>query len=197
MEVYLLALIAYLLGSVPTGYIIGSWAGVDVRKAGSGNVGATNVARVVGKRQGIFTLIADAAKGFVPVVIALKLGLTPATVAVIGIAAFLGHLYPIFLRFRGGKGVATALGVFLGLAPWAAGILTVIFAAVVLMTRVVSLSSMVTAAAAPLVLWLLRYSPVLIPMSVFIAAMIILRHRENIRRLLSGTEPTLSSPSSR
>jgi glycerol-3-phosphate acyltransferase PlsY len=117
--------------------------------------------------------------------------------AVVGIAAFLGHLYPIFLKFRGGKGVATALGVFLGLAPWATGILVAIFAAVVLMTRVVSLSSMVTAASAPFVLWLLRYSPALILMSVFIAVMIILRHRENIRRLLSGTEPTLSTSSSR
>jgi glycerol-3-phosphate acyltransferase PlsY len=193
----LLALIAYLLGSVPTGYLVGSWAGVDVRKAGSGNVGATNVARVVGKRQGLFTLIADAAKGFVPVVIALKLGLTPVPVVAVGIAAFLGHLYPVFLRFRGGKGVATAFGVFLGLAPWAAGILALIFAAIVLTGRVVSLGSMVTAACAPLVLWLLRYSPALILMSGFIAAMIILRHRENIRRLLSGTEPKLSTSNSR
>src|SRR5215510_2081454 len=118
MATFLSVIFAYLLGSVPTGYILGSLAGVDVRKAGSGNVGATNVARVVGKRHGIFTLVADIAKGFVPVVIALNLGLTSTATAFVGIAAFLGHLYPVFLRFQGGKGVATALGVFLGLFPW-------------------------------------------------------------------------------
>src|SRR5512132_2012641 len=115
MEVYLLVLFAYLLGSVPTCYILGSVVGVDVRKAGSGNVGATNVARVVGKRQGILTLVADIVKGSVPVIVALNISLTPTATSFVGIAAFLGHLYPVFLRFQGGKGVATALGVFLGL----------------------------------------------------------------------------------
>jgi glycerol-3-phosphate acyltransferase PlsY len=197
MEVYLLVFVAYLLGSVPTGYILGSLAGVDVRKAGSGNVGATNVARVAGKRQGIFTLIADTAKGFIPVVIALNLGLSPIATAFVGIAAFLGHLYPVFLKFQGGKGVATALGVFLGLAPWATLILLLVFAAVLLMTRFVSLSSMVAAASSPIVLWLSFYPPILIGMSFFIAAMIILRHRRNIQRLRSGTEPRLGAANSR
>ena len=189
MEVCLLVLTAYLLGSVPTGYIVGSLAGVDVRKAGSGNVGATNVARVVGKRQGIFTLVADAAKGFIPVILALNLGLTPVATVFVGIAAFLGHLYPVFLRFRGGKGVATALGVFLGLAPAATVVLTVVFVVVLIATRFVSLSSMVAAASAPVVLWLLLYPRISIGMSFFIAVMIVLRHRENIQRLLSGAEP--------
>src|SRR6266481_7211624 len=189
MEVCLLVLTAYLLGSVPTGYIVGSLAGVDVRKAGSGNVGATNVARVVGKRQGIFTLVADAAKGFIPVILALNLGLIPVATVFVGIAAFLGHLYPVFLRFRGGKGVATALGVFLGLAPWATVGLIMVFAAVLLTTRFVSLSSIVSAASAPVILWLLSYPPVSIGMSFFIAVMIVLRHRENIQRLLLGAEP--------
>ena len=197
METFLLVIFAYLLGSVPTGYILGSLAGVDVRKAGSGNVGATNVARVVGKRHGIFTLVADIAKGFVPVVIALNLGLTATATALVGVAAFLGHLYPIFLRFRGGKGVATALGVFLGLAPWATVVLMVIFVLVILATRVVSLSSMVAAAAAPIVFWLLTSSPILTGTSVFIALMIVLRHRGNIQRLLSGTEPRVNAFSSR
>ena len=187
--VCLLVLTAYLLGSVPTGYIVGALAGVDVRKVGSGNVGATNVVRVVGKRQGIFTLVADAAKGFVPVIFALNLGLTPVATAFVGIAAFLGHLYPVFLRFRGGKGVATALGVFLGLAPWATVGLIMVFAAVLLTTRFVSLSSMVAAVLAPVALWLLSYPPVSIGVSFFIAVMIVLRHRENIQRLLSGAEP--------
>jgi acyl phosphate:glycerol-3-phosphate acyltransferase len=189
MEVFFLVLAAYLLGSLPTGYIVGSLSGVDVRKAGSGNVGATNVARVVGKRQGIFTLVADTAKGFVPIVLALKLGLTPVATAFVGIAAFLGHLYPVFLRFQGGKGVATALGVFLGLAPGATLVLMVVFAVVLLATRFVSLSSMAAAASAPVVLWLLLYPPISISMSFLIAVMIVLRHRENIQRLLSGAEP--------
>jgi acyl phosphate:glycerol-3-phosphate acyltransferase len=193
MVAYLLVLIAYLLGSVPTGYILGSLAGVDVRQAGSGNVGATNVARVVGKRHGIFTLIADVAKGFVPVFLALNLNFSPLATACVGIAAFLGHVYSVFLRFEGGKGVATALGVFLALAPWATLVLIMIFAAVFLATRIVSLSSMVAAVSAPLVLWIGSHPPIWIWMSVFIAAMIVLRHRANIQRLLSGTEPKLGT----
>jgi glycerol-3-phosphate acyltransferase PlsY len=193
MAAYLLVLIAYLLGSVPTGYILGSLAGVDVRRAGSGNVGATNVARVVGKRHGIFTLIADVAKGFVPVFLALILNFSPLVTAYVGIAAFLGHLYSVFLRFEGGKGVATALGVFLALAPWVTLVLVLIFAAVFFATRVVSLSSMVAAASAPLVLWIWSYPPIWIWMSFFIAAMIVMRHRANILRLLSGTEPKLGA----
>jgi glycerol-3-phosphate acyltransferase PlsY len=94
---------AYLLGSIPSGYIVGALAGVDVRNAGSGNIGATNVARIVGKRLGILTLFADTAKGYVPVFIALRMGLPPATVAVVALAAFLGHLFPVFLRFKAGR----------------------------------------------------------------------------------------------
>ena len=183
MEVFLLVLSAYLLGSVPTGYILGSLAGVDVRKAGSVNVGATNVARVVGKRHGIFTLVADIAKGFVPVIVALNLSLSPVAT--------------VFLRFQGGKGVATALGVFLGLAPWATLVLIAIFVLVLLATRVISLSSMVAASSAPIVFWLFFHSPILTGMSLFIAAMIVLRHRGNIQRLLSGAEPRLGTSSSR
>src|SRR4029453_18064262 len=177
MEAFLLVLFAYLLGSVPTGYILGSLAGVDVRKAGSGNVGATNVARVVGKRHGIFTLVADTAKGFVPVIVALNLSLSPVATVLVGIAAFLGHLYPVFLRFQGGKGVATALGVFLGLAPWATLVLMAIFVLILLATRVVSLSSMVAAGCAPIVFGLFFHSPILTGMSLFIALMIFFHPR--------------------
>jgi glycerol-3-phosphate acyltransferase PlsY len=197
MEVYLLVLLAYLLGSVPTGYILGSLAGVDVRKAGSGNVGATNVARVVGKGHGIVTLLVDIAKGLVPVIIAQSLGLTPAATASAGVAAFLGHLYPVFLRFQGGKGVATALGVFLGLAPSATLVMMAIFVLALLATRVVSLSSMVASACAPIVFWLLFHSPILTGTGLFIAAMIVLRHRGNIQRLRLGKEPRLGASSFR
>jgi acyl phosphate:glycerol-3-phosphate acyltransferase len=197
METYVLVLIAYMIGSIPTGYIVGSLAGVDVRKAGSGNVGATNVARVVGRRQGIFTFFADAAKGFVPVIVALTLGLGPAAVAAVGMGAFLGHLYPVFLNFRGGKGVATALGVFLALAPWAAVVLIVVFMGIFATTRLVSLSSMAAAVCAPIVLWLFSCPPAWIFMSLLMAVMVTLRHRGNIQRLLSGTEPRFGATSSR
>jgi glycerol-3-phosphate acyltransferase PlsY len=181
--------LAYLLGSIPTGFILGSWAGVDVRSQGSGNVGATNVARVVGKRQGIYTLIADVGKGWIAVFAAFLLGLTTPVAAVVGVAAFLGHLFPVFLKFKGGKGVATALGVFLALAPQAVVILVVLFAAVMLFSRTVSLSSIIAAAAAPAVFWWLSYHPAIVATGAVLAAMIILRHRSNIQRLLAGTEP--------
>lgn len=188
---------AYLLGSIPTGYVIGKWMGVDVTRAGSGNIGATNVARLIGKRLGILTLAADAAKGFVPVFVSGQLGLDITAMSIVGTAAFLGHLYPVFLKFKGGKGVATALGVFAGLAPLATLVLIGIFAATILSSRIVSLSSMIAAVAAPVTLVCFSYAPSLIGMSVFLAFMIVLGHRANIRRLLAGTEPRFGSISSR
>ena len=193
----MLVLFAYLLGSVPTGYILGSLAGVDVRKAGSGNVGATNVARVVGKRHGIFTLVADIAKGFVPVIVALNLGLSPVATVLLGSLPS----WVICIQFSCGSRAAREWprlwGVFLGLAPWATLVLMAIFVLVLLATRVISLSSMVAAASAPIVFWLFFHSPILTGMSLFIAAMIVLRHRGNIQRLLSGAEPRLGTSSSR
>lgn len=196
MEIILI-LFGYLLGSVPTGFILGSMAGVDVRKAGSGNVGATNVARVAGKRQGILTLIGDTAKGVVPVILALQMGANLTTTVMAGAAAFVGHLYPVFLKFRGGKGVATALGVFVALAPVAALVLIVMFIAIALSSRIVSVGSIATAMAAPLILWLFSYPPIVVGIAVFIAAAITLRHRSNIQRLLNGTEPRFGSANSR
>jgi acyl phosphate:glycerol-3-phosphate acyltransferase len=187
--------LGYFLGSIPTGFILGSWAGVDVRRHGSGNVGATNVARVVGKRVGIYTLIADVAKGLIPVVIALHVGLATPISALVGVAAFLGHLFPVFLRFKGGKGVATALGVFTALAPLATLVLIALFAAVLALNRTVSLSSMIAAAAAPVVFWWFSYDPAIIATGALLAAMIILRHRSNIQRLLAGTEPKFGTSS--
>ncbi|MGZ8482755.1 MAG: glycerol-3-phosphate acyltransferase, partial [Candidatus Binatia bacterium] len=131
MEIVALIVFAYLLGSIPTGYILGKIAGVDVRQVGSGNVGATNVARAVGKWQGVLTLLADAMKGMLPAAIGLTMMLPSAAIAALSAAAFLGHLYPIFLNFRGGKGVATALGALLVIAPVASLLLVAIFAAVV------------------------------------------------------------------
>lgn len=195
MEI-LLIVFGYLMGSVPVGFILGSRSGIDVRAVGSGNVGATNVARVVGKRQGILTLIADTAKGFLPVILAMQLGASLAATVLVGAAAFLGHLYPIFLKFKGGKGVATALGVFLAVAPMATLVLVALFACTVLASRIVSLSSILTAVAAPIIIWLFSYPPLVVGMAAFIALAITYRHRSNIRRMMNGSEPRFGSANS-
>ena len=185
----LLIFVAYVIGSVPTGYLLGKFRGVDVRTIGSGNVGATNVARAVGKSQGVITLIADAAKGYLPVFIALQLGQDSLTVALTATAAFLGHLYPLFLNFQGGKGVATGFGALLALAPIATLVLVVVFVLTVIATRIVSLGSLATAVAAPLSLWFFHQPPIIVAIGCFLGAMVMMRHRGNIRRLLAGTEP--------
>ena len=195
MEIPLIV-IGYLLGSVPVGFILGLRSGIDVRETGSGNVGATNVARVVGKRQGILTLIADTAKGFVPVILAMQFGASLATIILVGTAAFIGHVYPIFLRFKGGKGVATALGVFLAVAPVATLVLIALFAVTVLTSRIVSLSSILAALAAPIIFWLFHYPPLVVGMAAFIALAITWRHQSNIRRLRNGSEPRFGSANS-
>jgi glycerol-3-phosphate acyltransferase PlsY len=183
---------AYLLGSVPTGFLLGYLAGVDVRRSGSGNVGATNVARVAGKWLGFLTLLGDAAKGFVPAFIALQMGFDAAVTGGTALAAFLGHLYPVFLKFRGGKGVATALGALLAVAPTASGVLVPVFLLVLLATRIVSLASIVAAGTAPVAIWLLGYPDPLVGITLLMALLILWRHRDNIQRLRSGAEPRFS-----
>lgn len=185
----LLVIFSYLLGSVPSGFIIGTLSGVDVRNTGSGNIGATNVARVLGKRLGLLTLLADMAKGFLPVVIAQKLGMSDMAVALVAMAAFLGHLYPVFLKFQGGKGVATAFGALLAIAPPATLSLVVVFGMAVFFSRRVSVGSMAAAIAAPFALWAWSYAPPFVAMGAFLGGMVIVRHRDNIKRLRAGTEP--------
>jgi acyl phosphate:glycerol-3-phosphate acyltransferase len=192
MEIIVM-IFSYLLGSIPTGYIVGALSGIDIRKVGSGNIGATNVARVVGKKRGLLTLIVDVGKGFIPVFVAGWLELSHTAVALVAILAFLGHLYPVFLKFQGGKGVATALGALLALAPMGTVILMVVFALVAVSSRLVSLSSIVAALAAPITLWSLFYPPSVIATGVFFAVMILVRHRDNIQRLFAGTEPRFGS----
>ncbi len=191
-EIFLI-LFAYLLGSIPTGYILGYCSGVDVRKAGSGNVGATNVARVAGKKLGLFTLIGDVAKGIIPVYVARSMGFDDTMTALAALSAFLGHLYPVFLKFKGGKGVATALGGLAALAPEATAVLLVVFLIVFIASRYVSLASMVAAAAAPAAVWLMDYPPSVTALAATMALYIIWRHRDNVRRLLSGAEPKFSA----
>ncbi len=180
--------LAYLIGSVPTGYILSSVSGIDIRGAGSGNIGATNVGRVVGWKAGLVTLLADAGKGFIPVFLTVQTDFDPEISVLTALAAFLGHLYPVFLKFKGGKGVATALGCLTGLDPLIAGYLALAFLVIVLATRWVSLGSICAAALAPPLFWYFTHEPSYIWMSLFMALLIIVRHRENIQRILSGAE---------
>lgn len=188
-----ITVLSYLLGSIPTGYIVGFLAGIDVRTVGSGNVGATNVARALGKAKGLLTLIADVAKGFIPVFFAFKLGLSHTAIALVGAAAFFGHLYPVFLKFQGGKGVATALGVLLAAAPSAALLAVGVFVVAAYFSRIASLSSMAAALVAPLAVWALSYPPPTIIQCLVFALMIVYRHRANIERLRAGTEPRFNA----
>lgn len=188
----LLLLGAYLLGAIPFGLVIGKLAGVDVRTAGSGNIGATNVNRLLGKRLGLATLVADVAKGVVPMVVAgwLLEGATHRDLLVnlCGAAAFLGHLFPVYLRFRGGKGVATALGLFLYLTPLAALAAALLFVAAVYNWGYVSLGSLTAALFMPGLIWLIYRAPEPSLLALGVGALIWLKHRENIGRLMRHEE---------
>lgn len=191
---------AYLLGSIPFGYLlVRIFRGEDVRKSGSGNIGATNVSRK-SPALGALTLILDAAKGFFAVHLATYSGLPagdPRLQRLMSAAALLaiaGHMFPIWLRFRGGKGVATALGAFLRLAPMAVGVAVMIFVVAVSISRRISLGSIVTAALFPATVWTLNIShdPAVLALIGLAALLIIARHYANIIRLLSGDEPKFS-----
>lgn len=184
--VAVLLVMAYLLGSVPTGLLLGKAYGIDVRKEGSGNIGATNLYRTLGRKIGIITLVGDCLKGLVPVLVVQSF--MPEYAAWVGLAAFCGHVFSVFLRFKGGKGVATALGVFLALAPLAVGIALVVFVVLMVLWRYVSLGSIAAAAIMPLAVMVLRGDNVLIAVTLIIALVVIAKHHENIRRLLAGTE---------
>jgi glycerol-3-phosphate acyltransferase PlsY len=188
----LLLIVGYLCGSVPSGVLLARRAGVDPRAAGSGNIGATNVARTAGPGLGVMTLVADVLKGALPVLAARALTEGPTLAAAVGVAAFLGHLFPVTLGFAGGKGVATALGVLLALAPLAAGAAAAVFVVVVALTRYVSLASVLAALAAPLLIGLFAYPTPLLVASLVMTALIALRHGENFRRLRAGIEPRLA-----
>lgn len=179
---------AYLMGSIPTGLLLGKAYGIDVRQEGSGNIGATNLYRTVGRKVGIFTLIGDCLKGLIPV-LAVKYSALPAEYAAwIGLAAFCGHVFSLFLKFKGGKGVATALGVFLALAPMAVVIAVAVFATLMFAWRYVSLGSIGAAAVMPVAVTLQGGGRTLIVVTLLIAVIVIIRHAENIRRLIAGTE---------
>ncbi|RYD19005.1 MAG: glycerol-3-phosphate 1-O-acyltransferase [Verrucomicrobiaceae bacterium] len=225
MQLWLCPLLAFLLGSIPFGLLIAKAKGINIREHGSGNIGATNVLRVVGKKYGITCLILDALKGFIPVALAtnliqiegrtiqVPLGfldqwalLLPASDAMMGqtvqiltaLAAVLGHNYSPWVGFKGGKGIATSAGVLLALMPFAVGVLVIVFLAVFLISRYVSLASIVAAAALPLVtLWGSwhhgriqdgTWNKPLFIFTVIIGVLAIWKHRTNIQRLRNGTE---------
>lgn len=192
-----IALFGYLLGSVPIGLILAKlFSKIDPRQAGSKNIGATNIFRTAGKTLGILTLIGDALKGAFPIGMAIRWGLAdqwgvPADlwIALAGLSPILGHIFPIFLGFKGGKGVATALGVYLVISPVAVFIEALIFAGMVWRWRFISLGSVTCAITIPVLIAFFRSdSPYYFIASVIIAALIIYRHQSNISRLLQGTE---------
>jgi len=188
-------LLAYLLGAIPFGYLLVKWrTGRDVRTMGSGNIGATNVLRTTGRAAGVLTLLLDIGKGYVAVWLAGRLSGNSATVmSAAALAAMLGHAYPVFLRFRGGKAVATFLGAFLRLAAPAILAALIVFVVVVWRTRYISMGSIVSSGTFPLAVWLIVHPPwVVVAAAAAGGAFIIWRHKENIQRLRAGTENVFS-----
>ena len=197
----IVAVIAYFLGSIPTGYLAGRIGGLDVRKVGSGNIGATNVTRVLGKRFGYPVFVVDFAKGFAAVVVGIMIAKatqsTPQFVDLCGAGAaifsVIGHSYSIWLRFKGGKGVATSLGGLFGLNWIAAAVMCLVWILVFQLTRYVSLSSIAAALSLPVTIAAMLFfnqlqTPILFYFSLCLAAIVLLRHRSNFSRLLKGTE---------
>ncbi len=190
----LLFVIAYLIGAIPTGVILSSLFGQgDLQRQGSRNIGATNVSRVMGKKWGILTLLGDVLKGMIAVWIG-QWGLSGFSssggypLAMIAFGAFLGHCFPVYLGFKGGKGVATALGIFLIFSPLVVLLAIPIFLVTTYFGKFVSLGSMVSAVSFPVFLWWLHYPTETVVLSLFIALGIILKHHENIKRIIRGEE---------
>jgi acyl phosphate:glycerol-3-phosphate acyltransferase len=188
----LFPVIGYFLGAIPFGLVIGKMVGADVRKKGSKNIGATNVSRVLGKKLGFVTLVCDCLKSIVPMVLAAYLlpdgDSKEMIVAFTGVMAVVGHMFPIYLKFRGGKGVATGLGVFLYLSPAAIGISLLVFIASVALSGFVSVGSLLASGLIPLWLYLLGASNITILAAAAVALLIWIKHYENIGRLLKGEE---------
>lgn len=192
METVLPLLVGYSLGSLPLGYLVASrLKGVDLRRAGSGNVGAANVYRTAGLTIALVVVALDVAKGVGSVVLASRLTTHTLAPVMAGVGAVLGHIYPVWLRFHGGKGVATACGVFWALAPLATAMAATVFVGVVSLTRYVSLGSIVATATLPPLAWITGASTAVVVASISIALVILARHRGNLARLQQGTERRL------
>lgn len=194
-ELLAFSIAGFFLGSIPFGRLIaGIVARIDITKRGSGNIGATNVARELGLKWGIVTLLLDMIKGFLPVVLFAhfsahqNLPVESAGLSIVGLSALLGHQFSVFQKFRGGKGVATALGVFAAISPGACILALFVFVIIVYKWDFVSLGSMVSALAMPIFLWILGKPPSLILASLVMAGLVCLKHKENIHRLVKGQE---------
>jgi glycerol-3-phosphate acyltransferase PlsY len=196
---YILALVglAYLLGSIPTGLLVArALGGPDPRQQGSGNLGTANVYRLLGRKAGALTLLGDVAKGALPVVLA-RLWLSPlgawqdTAVALVGGAAVLGHVFPLYLNFRGGKGVATSFGVVAGVAPWAALNLLVVYILALYQTRMFSVSALICAWLLPVAVGLFADSKAYLLLAGVLSGLVLVCHRENLERFFKGEEPRL------
>jgi len=188
---------AYLLGSIPTGYLVAKAKGVDIRAVGSGNIGATNVFRILGKPAGLLVLVIDGLKGFMACAwavdfIARHWGSATVDVEYLriaaGLAVVLGHNYTCWLGFKGGKGIATSGGALAALVPWAFIIILLVFIIVFAISRIVSLGSIAAAASLPIATWLTRGTPTMILVTTLMALLAIYKHKANIQRLMNGTE---------
>ncbi len=213
MPFILLILFGYLLGSVPFGLLIGLSQGKDLRKIGSGNIGATNTGRILGKKWGILCFFLDVLKGLIPMLSVPLLGLVddpgPLQLTLwllVGVAAVLGHVFPVYLKFKGGKGVATSLGIVLGLWPYytICGMITfIVWIACVFISRYVSVASIIAAVCFPIFLsiaifakdtWLFTELWPLVVLASLMALLVIVRHRDNIKRLREGSETKVFQP---
>jgi glycerol-3-phosphate acyltransferase PlsY len=189
-------LTAFFLGSLPFGHWLALVRGVDLRKQGSGNTGATNVGRVLGKKWGIFIFVLDLGKGWIAVALAKSVGNLPETWSItVGVSAVLGHIFSPWLRFRGGKGVATSAGILIGLAPWVALGVALIWFLIFQMSRTVSVASLCAATAFPVfVFWLIPEQRVFQWISIGMTVLVWFRHRDNLKRLLQGKENRFAEP---
>jgi glycerol-3-phosphate acyltransferase PlsY len=195
MPALLVLAVAYLLGAIPFGYLLVKWkTGGDVRAAGSGNIGTTNVLRTTGRAAGIATLLLDIAKGYLAVWLAARwTGGDPVWMSAAALAVMAGHGFPVFLKFKGGKAVASFVGAFLCLTPWALAAEMVVFFAVVVWTRHISMGSIAGAVTFPLAVWLVEKPPAVVVVAAIIGGVfIIYKHRTNIDRLRAGTENVFS-----
>lgn len=189
MKQALLCILSFLLGSIPFGFLICKFSlGVDIRKLGSGNIGTTNVMRIAGPTIGILVLILDTSKGLVPVLLAKAFSFSPIWVVFAGISAILGHIFSPFIGFRGGRGVATGLGVVIGITPLIALFLFLIWGMVVIVFRYVSLASLISAFAFPLLMTSTNQPLPYLVLSFIISALVIARHKPNLERLFKGQE---------
>ena len=186
-------LLGYAVGSVPFAFLLARRAGIDVRVVGSGNVGAANVLRTTGTPLGVAVMALDISKGVASVLAAYAAAGSIPTMAAAGAAAVVGHIYPVWLRFHGGKGVAVAAGAFAVLAPLATLVAAAVFFSTVLLTRIISLGSVVATVTLPSVAWMAGAPTSVLVAAIGIAALILFRHRANIRRIVGGTERRFGS----